>query len=180
MILFFGPAGAGKSVQGQILAESHGWRWISIGQLLRGSGDPEILKTISEGKLVNHEKSSQMISDALKKHKDLDHIILDGYPREVDQAKWLVENTPLHEKSIAMVVVLEVPKEELFQRLIARARNDDEPEAIKRRFEVFERDTLPIIRYFESVGVPMVRINGSGSIEEVQNRIENALKDKVS
>ena len=49
MIIFFGPAGAGKSVQGQILSARHGWRWLSAGQLLRDSKDPELLKVMSTG-----------------------------------------------------------------------------------------------------------------------------------
>lgn len=180
MILFFGPAGSGKSVQGQMLAELHGWKWISIGKLLRESKDPEILHTINAGNLVPHEKSSQIVSDAIKQYQDLDHVILDGYPRELEQAQWLIKNTPLHERNIALVIVLDVPKEVLFERLEERGRNDDKPEAIHKRFEVFEHDTMPIINYFTSIHVPLVHVDGSGTIEQVHERIEKVIKDKVT
>jgi adenylate kinase len=51
MIVFFGPPGAGKSVQGQLLAARQGWRWLSTGQLLRDTKDPEIAKILLSGKL---------------------------------------------------------------------------------------------------------------------------------
>ena len=55
MIIFFGPAGAGKSVQGQILAARHGWRWMSAGQLLRDTHDPELIRQMQSGDLVPPE-----------------------------------------------------------------------------------------------------------------------------
>ena len=125
MIIFFGPAGAGKSVQGQILSARHGWRWLSAGQLLRDSRDPELLKEMSSGDLVSEERVNQVVKDALVNSKDIDKVILDGYPRQLGQAKWLVETEPEHEHSIQMVVVLEVPKSEIERRLHVRGRVDD-------------------------------------------------------
>lgn len=180
MILFFGPPGSGKSVQGKMLADSRGWKWVSVGQLLRESNDPEILKTINSGKLVDYRKSSQIVADAMKRYKDLDHVILDGYPREIEQARWLVENTPLHEKNIALIIILDVEHDELLKRLDIRARNDDEPEAIKKRLEVFVRDTMPIVDYYKSVGVPAVHIDGSGTMDQVHDRINGALRGRIT
>ena len=53
MIVFFGPAGAGKSVQGNLLAARNDWRWLGAGQLLRDSKDPELLAQMSTGQLVD-------------------------------------------------------------------------------------------------------------------------------
>ncbi|NCS83089.1 AAA family ATPase, partial [Candidatus Saccharibacteria bacterium] len=96
MILFFGPSGAGKSVQGQFLAARQGWRWLSAGQLLRDTRDQEVLRSQHEGKLVTSDKVNQIISDALNRATNIDQIILDGFPRMLDQAKWLVDSRPMH------------------------------------------------------------------------------------
>ena len=65
MIVFFGPAGAGKSVQGQILAARFGWRWLSAGQLLRDSKDIEVLKQMRTGNLVTTETVNRLMGEAL-------------------------------------------------------------------------------------------------------------------
>ncbi|MBI3494441.1 nucleoside monophosphate kinase [Candidatus Saccharibacteria bacterium] len=180
MILFFGPAGSGKSVQGQMLAARHGWRWISAGQILRDTNDIEILKTISEGNLIDQTKMSEIIAETLKKAKDIDHVILDGFPRQVEQAKWLVENTPEHERSIAMAVVLDVPTDELQQRLKIRGRADDESHAIEKRLEIYEKEIVPIVDYLNEKNIPVRNIDGSGSVGQVHDRIEAELGSVLS
>ena len=82
MIVFFGPAGAGKSVQGQMLAARNGWRWLSAGQLLRDTRDPELFAQMRTGGLVNPEKVNKLIGEALGRAKDIDRVVLDGYPRQ--------------------------------------------------------------------------------------------------
>ena len=92
MIVFFGPAGAGKSVQGQMLAARNGWRWLSAGQLLRDTRDPELFAQMRTGGLVDPEKVNKLIGEALDRAKDIDRVVLDGYPRQLAQAKWLIEH----------------------------------------------------------------------------------------
>ena len=72
MIVFFGPAGAGKSVQGQMLAARNGWRWLSAGQLLRDTRDPELFAQMRTGGLVDPEKVKKLIGAALGRAKDSD------------------------------------------------------------------------------------------------------------
>lgn len=81
MIVFFGPAGAGKSVQGQILAARFGWRWLSAGQLLRDSKDIEVLKQMRTGNLVTTETVNRLMGEALNRACDIPNVILDGFPR---------------------------------------------------------------------------------------------------
>ena len=100
MIVFFGPAGAGKSVQGQILAARHGWRWLSAGQLLRDSRDLEVMEQMRAGKLVSPELTYQIISESLERAQDIEGIILDGFPRMLEQAKWLQDNKTKHGRDI--------------------------------------------------------------------------------
>jgi len=171
MIVFFGPAGAGKSVQGQILAARMGWRWLSAGQLLRDTRDPEIQGSLVAGKLVAHEKIVEIMNEAIKKASNIDQLILDGFPRQLEQAKWLVETQPQHNRAIGLVVVLEVPREELLKRLAIRGRADDEPEAIDERLNMYRQEIYPILSYFSEQNIPVVHVEGVGSVGQVHDRI---------
>lgn len=176
MIIFFGPAGAGKSVQGQILSARYGWRWLSAGQLLRDTHDPELLKAMSTGELVSNDVANKVMLDALKRSKDIDHVILDGFPREFSQAEWLIANEPDHERSIAAVVVLEVPQTELVRRLTLRGRADDTAEAIERRLQIFRTQIYPILAYFNDQHITIAHIDGTGTVGQVHDRIVEELK----
>lgn len=175
MIIFFGPAGAGKSVQGQILSARHGWRWLSAGQLLRDTHDHEIIKQLHSGELVDEMKVNEIVKDALVKAKELDHVILDGYPRQLTQAKWLIESQPHHERDVQMVVVLEVPKSEILRRLEVRGRADDTAEAIERRLNIYRQEIYPILDFFAEEKVYIVHIDGTGTVGQVHDRIEAEL-----
>lgn len=176
MIVFFGPAGAGKSVQGQMLAARHGWRWLSAGQLLRDTHDIELIKEMQTGQLVDSEKVNQLLGQALKRAKNIDRVILDGYPRELSQAKWLVETQPEHERSIAIVIVLEVPRSELLKRIEVRGRLDDTPEAVDERLKIYRTEMYPILSYFTEQGIHIAHIDGTGSVGQVHDRIMEELE----
>jgi adenylate kinase len=176
MIVFFGPAGAGKSVQGQLLAARNGWRWLSAGQLLRDTHDIELIKEMQTGKLVTPEKVNMLMGDALKRSKNIDRVILDGFPRQLDQAKWLVQSQPEHERSIALVIVLEVPRSELLKRLEVRGRADDTPEAIDERLKIYRTEMYPILSYLTEQGVNIAHIDGTGSVGQVHDRIMEELE----
>lgn len=176
MIVFFGPAGAGKSVQGQLLAARNGWRWLSAGQLLRDTHDIELIKEMQTGKLVTPEKVNALMGDALKRSKNINRVILDGFPRQLDQAKWLVQSQPEHERSIALVIVLEVPRSELLKRLEVRGRADDTPEAIDERLKIYRTEMYPILSYLTEQGVNIAHIDGTGSVGQVHDRIMEELE----
>jgi adenylate kinase len=176
MIIFFGPAGAGKSVQGQLLAARNGWRWLSAGQLLRDTHDIEILKEMQTGKLVDPEKVSRLVVDALKRAKNIDRVILDGFPRQLSQAEYLIKAEPEHERSIALVIVLEVPRAELLKRLEVRGRADDKPDIIDERLKVYRTEIYPILTYLTEQGVNIAHIEGTGSVGQVHDRIMEELE----
>lgn len=175
MIVFFGPAGAGKSVQGQMLAARHGWRWLSAGQLLRDTRDIELIKEMQSGALVNSEKVNILMGEALKRATSIDRVILDGFPRELSQAKWLIASRPEHQRSIALVVVLEVPRAELLKRLEVRGRIDDTPEAIDERLRIYRQEMYPILSYFTEENVNIAHIDGTGTVGQVHDRIMEEL-----
>ena len=176
MIIFFGPAGAGKSVQGQILAARHNWRWLSTGQLLRDSHDMKLLEKMQTGALVDPGLVNDIMGHAIQRAKDIDHVILDGFPRELSQAKWLIDSQPLHQRSIGVVVVLEVPKSEIVRRLQLRGRIDDTPEAIEERLSIYRKEMYPILSYLTDQGVHVAHIDGTGTVGQVHDRIEAELE----
>lgn len=178
MIVFFGPAGAGKSVQGQILAARQGWRWLSAGQILRDTHDPQIVQTMHEGGLVPHETITQIMGEAISKAGDIDQVILDGFPRELPQAKWLIDSKTDHGRDIGLVVVLEVPREELLKRLAIRGRADDTPEAIDHRLHIYRQEMYPILGLFSEDHIPVVHIDGVGTVGEIHDRIYAELQDR--
>lgn len=176
MIIFFGPAGSGKSVQGQLLSARHGWRWLSAGQLLRDSKDEELHKIMSTGKLVPSEATNKLIDEAISKAKDINHIILDGYPRDLAQAKWLVNNKTNHGRDITLVIVLEVPKAELLKRLQLRGRIDDVPEIIDERLRIYRKEMYPILSYLTEQNINIAHIDGVGTVGQVHDRIIDELE----
>lgn len=176
MIVFFGPAGAGKSVQGQILAARNGWRWLSSGQLLRDTHDLELIKEMQTGKLVTPEKVNDLMGAALKRAKNISRVILDGYPRQLSQAKWLIENQPTHERSIALVIVVEVPRAELMRRLAVRGRVDDTPDVIDERLRIYRTEMYPVLSYLTEQGVNIAHVEGTGTVGQVHDRIMEELK----
>ncbi|MEO5950442.1 MAG: nucleoside monophosphate kinase [Candidatus Saccharimonadales bacterium] len=175
MIVFFGPAGAGKSVQGQMLAARHGWRWLSAGQLLRDTHDLELIKEMQTGALVSPQKVNLLMGDALSRAKSIERVILDGFPRELSQAKWLVKSQPEHQRSVGLVIVLEVPRSELLKRLEVRGRIDDTPEAIDERLRIYRQEMYPILSFLTEQGINIAHIDGTGTVGQVHDRIMEEL-----
>ena len=102
-------------------------------------------------------------------------MILDGYPRTEYQAKWLVDHMS---DKIDGAIILEVPKEELYERLSLRGRDDDkEKESIDRRFEIFEQNICSILPLLEAKNIPIKRVDGVGPIGEVTDRLVDVVKE---
>lgn len=177
MILFVGPPGSGKSVQGQLLTARNGWRWISAGQLLRDSKDPAVYEHMTKGKMVDNDLINKLMSDAIARGKDLDHLVLDGYPRRLEQAKWLVEELPKHQLSISAVIVLNVPDEEILRRLKIRGRLDDSEDIVRKRSELYREETQPLIDYYRGLDIPVRDVNGFGSVGQVHDHIQQVIDE---
>ncbi len=176
MILFFGPPGAGKSVQGQLLAARHGWRWLSSGQLLRDLHDPAMMAQLQTGELTDDDLVNQVIADALKRAKSIPHVIIDGFPRRLKQAKWLIDTQPDHERAIQLVIILEVPRSELIRRLKLRGRVDDTEATINERMQIYRKEIYPILTYLTEQDIHIAHIDGSGTVGQVHDRIEAELE----
>ncbi len=175
MILFFGPPGSGKSVQGQLLVERNHWTWLSTGELFRRSTDPAILRLLASGSLVDDETTSHVLAEALSQLGST-QIVLDGYPRNIHQAQWLEVHLSEYDKAIEAIVVFEVPQDELMGRLLGRARAEDAPGVIEKRLDIYNQRMLPVIEFYKQRQVPMCFVDGLGSVEVVHDRTQRAVE----
>ena len=171
MIVFFGPAGAGKSVQGQMLAARLGWQWLSTGQMFRESDDPEIKEILKTGELISDEKTYDVVREALGGAVDMKRFIIDGFPRTMAQAEWLMDNKNSLGRSVAMVIVLEVPESVIQERLQLRGRAQDKPEIVARRMNIYRQEMYPVLSYFADKGIKIVHLDGTGTVGQVHDKI---------
>ena len=174
MIILFGLAGSGKGTQGRALAEIFGWRWLSVGEAIRQTNEYDDI--INQGNMIPDEDVIKMMGKQMAKAEDEGFdLILDGYPRDVVQAQWLLDNMP---ERLDGAIILEVPKEELLERLTLRGRDDDKERAsIERRFDIYEQNISSILPLFEAANIPVKRVDGVGKVEEVTARLVEVAKE---
>ena len=179
MILLFGPTGAGKSMQGQMLAVRQGWKWLSTGEMLRQSTDPKVIDTLKSGELVSDELTYQVFEQSVQdaRDKDCSNIIIDGFPRTKEQAAWLDDYMDKIGEKIDIVVVLEVPEAEIMNRLEKRKRMEDTPETIARRMTIYRQKMYPVLGTFAEAGAKIVHLDGTGTAGEVHDRIFEEVED---
>ena len=176
MIILFGAAGSGKSLQGQKLAEKYKWRWMSVGQLLRDCNDSELEKIMNKGELVSDEFVVNMMHREMMNSLEKGEVgILDGYPRDEWQAQWIVENGDI--EHIDGAIILRVPHEELWKRLEARGRADDTKESIEKRWNLFETTIDNMVKILGVGNMKFVEVDGVGEIDVVTGRIEDVLRE---
>ena len=173
MIILFGLAGSGKGTQGKILSEIFGWRWLSVGEAIRQAG--EYKEIIDRGELIPDSDVIKLMDKQIKKAEaEGFDVILDGYPRDEEQAEYIMSTMP---DKIDGAIILEVPKDELYERLALRGRDDDkERSSIDRRFEIFEQNIGSILPLLEEHNIPIERVDGVGEIEVVTARLVDIVK----
>ncbi|MCS6981116.1 MAG: adenylate kinase [Flavobacteriales bacterium] len=185
-LLMFGPPGAGKGTQAQLLAAQFRLRHLSTGDIFRsemGQGTElgRAARTyIEKGMLVPDEITVGMLRGYLKPDPAFRGFILDGFPRTIAQAEALDRLLGEWDSGITRVFSLEVPDEELKKRLRQRAltsgRSDDADEnVIEHRLEVYRKETLPLKAYYARQGL-LEEVKGVGSIEEIFSDICNRIR----
>lgn len=180
-IVILGPPGAGKGTQAIMLAEERGYTHLSTGDMIRDEMARETeLGTFAKqfydrGDLVPDDVIIGMIKSRVIQS---DGIVLDGFPRNVSQAASLDDQLDREGAPLDKIVLLSVDPDEAVERMMKRreieGRVDDEPEAIRNRLEVFERETAPVIDYYMDTD-RLIEVNGVGEIEEVKARLNAAL-----
>ncbi len=187
-ILVLGPQGSGKGTQARRIKAMYGLPHIASGDIIREMKELPTdlgreLKAVNDrGDLVADELMIRLIRDRLSRGDTLGGFILDGFPRTLPQAEALDELLrELGRKIDAVLDFQVVDHEVLLQRMLRRAaeenRSDDTPEAIRRRLELYERETAPLIDYFRSHQANVVGIHADRTIEEVFHEIADALDE---
>ncbi|BAZ45044.1 adenylate kinase [Chondrocystis sp. NIES-4102] len=179
-LIFLGPPGAGKGTQAQIIAEAHQIPHVSTGDILRAA---VVLQTplgkqakdyMDRGELVPDALILDLIQERLSYEDTSNGWILDGFPRNVNQATFLAELLAKLDQSADCVLNLEVPDDVLVTRLLARKRKDDNEETIRRRLEVYHQDTVPVIDFYQQQAT-LKTINGNKTMEEVTQDLVSAI-----
>ena len=184
-IVLLGAPGSGKGTQAARLKEHLQVPHISTGDLLRAevaAGSPlglQAKEVMARGDLVSDDILLGMLRDRFSRDDTRAGFILDGYPRNLAQAAALGELLVDLGQSFDAAVQLEVDNELLVERLAGRAqaegRADDNPESVRKRLQVYDQQTAPVIEYYRQQGQLTV-IDGVGSLDEVFNRILGAIQ----
>lgn len=175
MIILTGVAGAGKSMQGKIFADEHGYAWISTGEILRVLVTGKRRQEMLQGKLLSDEEMIAILDTVLNLIEADQEFVLDGFPRTTPQTNWLLQQIHKGRFKLTAVVNLDASEEVVTQRLMARARQDDTPEAISRRFHEYLSVTLPILEHFKQEGVHVYNINAAQDPRAVHDDILKCL-----
>jgi adenylate kinase len=188
-VVLLGPPGAGKGTQAQFIAERLGVPAISTGDIFRAnvSGQTELgrrAKTYMDaGDLVPDEITVAMVKDRLGEPDAKAGFLLDGFPRTIAQAEQLRASLADLGQELHGVLELVVDEDELVRRLSGRRmlvdgqmvqRDDDKPETVRHRLEVYREQTAPLSGFYESEGL-LSRIDAIGEVEEVTARALRAL-----
>ena len=184
-LLLIGPPGAGKGTQAALLSQHFGIPAISTGDIFRynvKNQTPlgvEAKGFMDRGEYVPDSLTNALVRDRLSHDDALSGFLLDGYPRTIDQVHELDSILSDSGKRLDVVVQLTADTDELVRRLAHRAsvegRADDTPEVIRRRLEVYDSQTAPLIDVYAARGL-VAMIDGLGEISDVTARIVEALE----
>lgn len=175
MIILLGVPGSGKSTQGQLLVDRGKLRWVSMGEIFRGQITDDRQKQMLAGKLLADNEVIEVLEKSLGKLGDNPQLVLDGFPRTVDQAKWLVTQNNNQKLVVSCVVSLDAAREVVEKRLMSRGRSDDQKETIDNRFDIYELTFLPVIEVLKTGGIPVLSINADQTVQEISKDIIEAL-----
>jgi len=176
-LILFGPPGSGKGTQSERLIAKYGLKHLSTGDLLRSeiAGKTELgLKAKSfmdAGQLVPDAVVIGMVDAAINANKGVNGFLFDGFPRTKAQAEALDDLLKSHSTEIHVVLALDVPEEELIQRMIGRAKtsgraDDADPAVQKKRIAVYRNETLAVADHYNAFN-KVVHLNGLGTVNDI-------------
>lgn len=179
-LVFMGPPGSGKGTQAQSLVRKNGWVQLSTGDLFRehirrGTPLGQTAKSyIDKGEYVPDDVTVAMVRQRLGEVPADTRIVFDGFPRTVAQADELDALLSEFGRRVDSVILLDVPREELFKRIGKRSReqgrSDDAPEVLGKRLDVYEEQTRPVVEHYRTK--KLVRpVDGNGAVEDIAKRL---------
>ena len=185
-LVILGRQGSGKGTQCMRLSESYGTIHISTGDILRAAVETQTelgkkAKLIMDaGDLVPDEIINGIVAERIEMKDVLENgFILDGYPRTSAQAQALEGELLSKGLSLDLAINLEVPVDEVTQRMLDRSRADDTKEAITRRLEIYENETAPLLKWFEKRN-NLVVVDGLGTEDKVFSRLQNVVDGVIN
>jgi adenylate kinase len=182
-LVIFGRQGAGKGTQADRLVDHYGAVHISTGDMLREAVaegtelGAEAKRYMDRGELLPDDLIVGIVRDRLAQADvQAGGFVLDGFPRSVAQAESLWEAAG---DQIDLAVNIDVPLDEVKQRMLGRGRGDDTEDAIARRLELYEEQTVPAIEWIGSKG-RLVTVDGLGTVDEVFARLRAAIDEAAA
>jgi adenylate kinase len=174
-----GSPGSGKGTQAKLLAALPGWVHLSTGELFRahlkeGTDLGKLAEGyMSKGRYVPDDVTVRMVRERMREIPPRDHVVFDGFPRTVAQAEALDTLLAALGRRVSRVIVVDVGREELVARLRQRGegRSDDTPEVVRKRFDVYEEQTRPVVEHYDRMGL-VCRVDGVGTIDDVHARMK--------
>lgn len=182
-LIFLGPPGAGKGTQAQVIAELWSIPHISTGEILRAAIKAETdlgnqaKSFVDQGELVPDHLILDLIKERLGKSDVQNGWILDGFPRNVEQARFLDQLLTEISQSCDYAVNFEVPEPELITRMLGRGRKDDNEETISNRLKVYLEQTAPVIDYYRQQGI-LKSIDGNCEQEQVTIAVQQVVSNQ--
>jgi len=200
--VLFGPPGAGKGTQAEIIVEMTGKPQISTGDMLRSAVSQgsalglEAKEYMESGQLVPDQVIIGLIQDRLEDPDASNGVLFDGFPRTIHQAEALSEIA-----EVSAVIAIEVPDEEIVNRIVGRRmdpetgeiyhvsfkppppelisrlvqRKDDNEDTVRMRLAAYHDQTKPLGDWYSNMGI-LSTIDGTGSIEEVSKSVAKAVR----
>lgn len=188
-LILFGPPGAGKGTQSELLMKHYNLTYISTGETLRNeikSNTPlgqQAKAIIESGGLVDDEIIVQIIGNAILSETNSDGFLFDGFPRTYVQAYILDGLFTGLQTSLSKILILDISDEECTKRLLQRAReqdrSDDNAAVIKRRLQEYHQKTLPLLEFYQGSD-KLIKVNGTGTTQEVFERINQHVVDEIN
>jgi adenylate kinase len=173
-----GVAGAGKSMQGRLFADEHGYAWISTGELFRVLVTGARRQQMLQGKLLSDEEVIALVDRTLKLIDVSKEFLLDGFPRTKGQTDWLLKQIDQKQLNLTAVFNLTATPEVVKSRLLKRGRQDDTEEAIMRRFDEYRTTTLPILDYLKEANLPVYDIQADKDPDTVHDEIMRLIDEQ--